>query len=351
MKKILVRATSLLIMSATMTACNSGSSGSTTNTAVGLSVESQPQSNVLITGVDNSPGSVQVGTIKNNPIANVLDYLQSYYSLIIYKEPYHIGMHVSYPQDVIQQALVMTGQPGISFNDTGTAVVSTINYADGDPTFMGNNTLINNSNISQNLTTSSFSTTATRTSSTTTAHGWSEGTTVEASGKVGIPFVAEGGIKITQNVSFNGSSSKTITDTTSNTVTATQQNITVPAQSTAFVNVYLNNQTATGTIIQPQIMQLTEYVVVSIVCSPGFICPQQPTSTVYLQTSGIFAFQDIFPLADGVSYNAQNNTIAFNALIDFNVAIATNYTVNVQIVSNVTHKKTKNYSYKAQLTN
>lgn len=112
------------------------------------------------------------------------------------------------------------------------------------PLYMGQNTFVNETNGTQTYATSTFSEEITKTTSTQIQNGFKTGITT--TGKVGIPFVAEGEVSTTLEYNF----SKTDENSTSvtKTIAAPPQSVTVPAGKTYKCEVYFEKKKTSGTV-------------------------------------------------------------------------------------------------------
>lgn len=124
--------------------------------------------------------------------------------------------------------------------------------ADGSPSisyddmvYIGRSLLHNNSNVEQKMTTQSFQETITDTVSTSTTHG--VGTSVTAKSSFSIPFT--GSTDISMTASYNFSENTTETNSKAVTIKVEPQKVTVPANSSIEVLVYLNKASIRGNVL------------------------------------------------------------------------------------------------------
>ena len=138
-----------------------------------------------------------------------------------------------YPQSenyVLENTVVkQKGEPTITYDDT---------------IYIGHSTLHNKSNVDQTMTTQSFSQTTTDSISTSTTHAI--GTSATASSSFQIPFVGEAGLAFTASYDFNNTS--TNESSKSMTIAVEPQRVTVPANSSIEVNVYLTKAKIEGDV-------------------------------------------------------------------------------------------------------
>lgn len=112
------------------------------------------------------------------------------------------------------------------------------------PLFIGSNTFENTTDRTMTFNTVSFSKSITDSTTTQTLNGFK--TAFEASGKVGIPLVAEGQIKTTLEYNFSHTNSNTTSVTT--TYTVPPQPIPVPPHTKTRTDVYLNQVSISGNV-------------------------------------------------------------------------------------------------------
>lgn len=122
------------------------------------------------------------------------------------------------------------GSPSISYDET---------------VYIGRSLLHNNSNVEQKMTTQSFQETITDTVSTSTTHG--VGTSVTAKSSFSIPFT--GSTDISMTASYNFSENTTETNSKAVTIKVEPQRVTVPANSSIEVLIYLNKASISGNVL------------------------------------------------------------------------------------------------------
>ena len=122
------------------------------------------------------------------------------------------------------------GNPTISYDDT---------------VYIGRSLLHNNSNVDQVMTTQSFQETVTDTVSTSTTHG--VGTSITAKSSFSIPFT--GSTDIAMTASYNFSQNTTETSSKAVTIKVEPQRVTVPANSSVEVRVFLNKASISGNVL------------------------------------------------------------------------------------------------------
>ena len=122
------------------------------------------------------------------------------------------------------------GSPSISYDET---------------VYIGRSLLHNNSNVEQEMTTQSFQETITDTVSTSTTRG--VGTSVTAKSSFSIPFT--GSTDISMTASYNFSENTTETNSKAVTIKVEPQRVTVPANSSIEVLIYLNKASISGNVL------------------------------------------------------------------------------------------------------
>ncbi|MCC2364654.1 epsilon-toxin family protein [Bacillus cereus] len=118
------------------------------------------------------------------------------------------------------------------------------NVTDVVPLFLGTNTFVNSTNQDQTYNTSAFRQEITKETSTEVQTGFTSSTT--ATGKVGIPFVADG--EISETLEFNVSNTNTNTQSETNEITAPSQPVVVPANKTYKTEVYFEKKKTSGNV-------------------------------------------------------------------------------------------------------
>ncbi|WP_336769419.1 ETX/MTX2 family pore-forming toxin [Bacillus bombysepticus] len=118
------------------------------------------------------------------------------------------------------------------------------NSTNVEPMYFGSNTFYNDTELEQSYNTTSFSESVTKSTTTQTQNGFKSGVTT--GGKVGIPFVAEGEVKINLEYNFTHTNSNTISKTT--TLTAPPQAVKVPAGKVYKSDVYFEKKSTSGTV-------------------------------------------------------------------------------------------------------
>ncbi|WP_242449344.1 ETX/MTX2 family pore-forming toxin [Bacillus thuringiensis] len=118
------------------------------------------------------------------------------------------------------------------------------NSTNVEPMYFGSNTFYNDTELEQSYNTTSFSEAVTKSTTTQTQNGFKSGVTT--GGKVGIPFVAEGEVKINLEYNFTHTNSNTTSKTT--TLTAPPQPVKVPAGKVYKADVYFEKKSTSGTV-------------------------------------------------------------------------------------------------------
>ncbi|MGG4440475.1 ETX/MTX2 family pore-forming toxin [Brevibacillus fortis] len=118
------------------------------------------------------------------------------------------------------------------------------NVTNVEPLFLGRNTFTNTTDQDQTYNTSTFEQAVTTETSTSVQAGFTSSTTV--SGKVGIPFVAEG--EVSETLEFNVSDTTTNTKSKTNTIAAPSQPVIVPAHKTYRTEVYFEKKKTSGNV-------------------------------------------------------------------------------------------------------
>ncbi|MCU4716197.1 epsilon-toxin family protein [Bacillus cereus] len=113
-----------------------------------------------------------------------------------------------------------------------------------EPMYFGSNTFYNDTELEQSYNTTSFSEDVTKSTTTETQNGFKSGVTT--GGKVGIPFVAEGEVKI--NLEYNFTNTNSTTTSKSTTLTAPAQPVKVPAGKVYKADVYFEKKSTSGTV-------------------------------------------------------------------------------------------------------
>ncbi|MCU4715778.1 epsilon-toxin family protein [Bacillus cereus] len=118
------------------------------------------------------------------------------------------------------------------------------NSTNVEPMYFGSNTFYNDTELEQSYNTTSFSEDVTKSTTTQTQNGFQSGVTT--GGKVGIPFIAEGEVKINLEYNFTHTNSTTTSKTT--TLTAPAQPVKVPAGKVYKADVYFEKKSTSGTV-------------------------------------------------------------------------------------------------------
>ncbi|EOP80838.1 hypothetical protein IGM_05808 [Bacillus cereus HuB4-4] len=118
------------------------------------------------------------------------------------------------------------------------------NSTNVEPIYFGSNTFYNDTELEQSYNTTSFSEAVTKSTTTQTQNGFKSGVTT--GGKVGIPFVAEGEVKINLEYNFTHTNSNTTSKTT--TLTAPPQSVKVPIGKVYKSDVYFEKKSTSGTM-------------------------------------------------------------------------------------------------------
>ncbi|MGE8036255.1 ETX/MTX2 family pore-forming toxin [Lysinibacillus sp. NPDC093692] len=176
-----------------------------------------------------------------------------------------------YYPDKIEGTYREDKDPKIIYNDLKFNQFSV--QADGSPVitssenvYVGRETLTNNTDMEQVLTTQSFTKTLSNTVTNSTTHGFSFG--VKATSKFSIPFVGETGIELSTEYNFSDTSS--YENSESYTYIVSPQNIRVPAHSSVEVIVILNTAKMNGDV------KLLANASGTVTASPYYTFPQYP---------------------------------------------------------------------------
>lgn len=125
-------------------------------------------------------------------------------------------------------------------------ITGKIDYSALDSVYFGKNTLENNLDTPQKLTTSSYTKSITNSVTTSTTNGWKIGSKVTVKGGVNIPFVSKGEVAIEVSGEYNSSSTNSQTTSISETYTIPAQTIELKPHEKVVVSVYLAQSQATG---------------------------------------------------------------------------------------------------------
>ncbi|WLR43072.1 ETX/MTX2 family pore-forming toxin [Bacillus carboniphilus] len=193
---------------------------------------------------------------------------------------------------------------------------SNISYEDtGSMLYMGTSTLKNSSSDTQNLTTQSFTKTTTDSISYTVTEGIDVGTKISASGTI---FGGE------VSSTFSYSSTDTTSSSSSVSYTASAQDISVPANTTAIVDVYLQKATLTGTVDLHAALNgniQVEWKVDGVFDKTVF--------TPYLFFYEAIDFGGASDLPDTLSLDKTNNKLLFNGTGSYTSNYGANFIVEV----------------------
>lgn len=125
-------------------------------------------------------------------------------------------------------------------------IIGKIDYSAADSVYFGKNTLENNLDTSQKLTTSSYTKSINNSVTTSTTKGWKIGSKVSVKGGVSIPFVSKGEVAVEVSGEYNSSSTNSETTTISETYTIPPQTIELKPHEKVVVSVYLAQAQASG---------------------------------------------------------------------------------------------------------
>ncbi len=125
-------------------------------------------------------------------------------------------------------------------------IVGKAAYSDAGSIYFGKNTLINNLDTPQKLTTSSYSKSISNSVTTSTTRGWKIGNKVTVKGGIEIPFISKGEVAVEVSGEYNSSSTDSKTITTVETYTIPPQTIELKPHEEVIVSVYLAQSRATG---------------------------------------------------------------------------------------------------------
>lgn len=173
------------------------------------------------------------------------------------------------------------------------------------PQIVTSNTFENPSDKPILRNTNTYSDATTETTSSTLTHGWKTSNATELSGKAGVPFVAEGGVKNTFTVEYNGSKSTATTHTKTITYNVASQQIEIPAHSKVVVRTLLYSGTIKGTFTTQNIIENASVIL-------NFGRKVVPYGTVYVKYNPyyVFANQDPRNISEILSLDAQTKQVA-----------------------------------------
>ncbi len=149
----------------------------------------------------------------------------------------------SLPLDMFGFQYTRTDRYGESLTYSGINLKEN-NITNAEPLFFGTNTFYNNGEDTQSYYTASFSEAITTSTTTQVQNGFKSGITT--GGKVGIPFVAEGEVKI--NLEYNFTHTNSNTTSTTRTLTAPSQKVDVPRGKIYRADVYLEKKSTSGNV-------------------------------------------------------------------------------------------------------
>ena len=220
------------------------------------------------------------------------------------------------------------------------AIVDTLPQLESaPPIFIGTTTLENQTTRDQTLTTGGFSQTITSTTTTATTQGWSISAAIETSGKIGIPFVTEGGIKFTVSGGYNTSKTDSTSTSTSITYTAPSQGISVPPGYLAKVSAMLLTTNGKG-----------DYTVYTSLKNPWAVNMMGSMTVDLYQMFSVAQKYNLLPSVLSVDPNSNSIFLVSRGKYSFNTG--TDFLVNVKYIKQnggqlkSSTAKVKDYSFK-----
>jgi len=252
-----------------------------------------------------------------------------------------INLDKYFPEDVPGK-YIEDKDPNITYNDFKFNQFSV--KAEGSPVitssenvYVGRETLTNNTNMEQVLTTQSFSKTLSNTVTSSTTHGFLFG--VKASAKFNIPFVGETGIELSTEYDFSNTSSNENSE--SYTYLVSPQNIRVPANSSVEVVVLLNTAKMNGDV------KLLANASGTISARPFYTHPQYPNHYVGLKNVSLNEIAGLVSPdhLNNISSNSDGETIDLIGSGKYEAKYGTTASVTVNPVN--TNKKAayEGYTY------
>ncbi|MFC9542889.1 ETX/MTX2 family pore-forming toxin [Lysinibacillus sp. NPDC056959] len=249
-----------------------------------------------------------------------------------------------YYPDKVQGTFREDKDPQITYNNFKFNQFSV--QGDGSPVitssenvYVGRETLTNNTDMEQTLTTQSFTKSLSTTVTSSTTHGFLFG--VKATAKFNIPFVGETGIEMSTEYNFSDTSS--YEDSESYTYIVSPQNIRVPAHSSVEVIVILNTAKMNGDV------KLLANASGTVTAKPYYTFPQYPNIDLWAhidnmklnEIAGMVSQENL----KNISPNSDGETINLIGSGKYEAKYGTTSSVTVNPVNTKGKVADKGYTY------